>query len=141
MEIEVTEQDGMYRAVDGETGTSVTAPSKESALIALALSLRTVQVFEQSVRATSEGWKETSLIIRQIQGELEGAIRTISDEMVQSLNSPIAQLPGRSIEEGDSIDPVEEMYSKLSQNTKKRFDEEDITEGDIDDAIQWARTQ
>lgn len=140
MEVEVTEQNGTYRAVDEETGTSVTAPSKEGALIALAMSLKAIQATEQAVKTSTMVWHEIPPIIRQIQGEMETAIRTISDEMVQSFDYTIEQLPG-TVEEEDTDDPIEGLYNQLSQDTQKHFDEEDVTEDDIDDAIQWARAQ
>lgn len=140
MEVEVTEQNGTYRAVDEETGTSVTAPSKEGALIALAMSLKAIQATEQAVKTSTMVWHEIPPIIRQIQGEMETAIRTISDEMVQSFDYTIEQLPG-TVGEEDTDDPIEGLYNQLSQDTQKHFDEEDVTEDDIDDAIQWARAQ
>lgn len=140
MEVEVTEQNGTYRAVDEETGTSVTAPSKEGALIALAMSLKAIQATEQAVKISTMVWHEIPPIIRQIQGEIETAIRTISDEMVQSFDYTIEQLPG-AVGEEDTDDPIEGLYNQLSQDTQKHFDEEDVTEDDIDDAIEWARAQ
>lgn len=40
----------------------------------------------------------------------------------------------------DDADP-EEVWKEVTAESKRRFDEEDITDSDIEDAIRWARSQ
>ena len=40
----------------------------------------------------------------------------------------------------DSEDP-EEVWHEATAETKRRFDDENVTEGDVEDAIEWARSQ
>jgi len=83
--VEITEGDGVYTAVDSETGVTGRGSSRAMALAALAV---------------------------QLQG--------LDDELAEEL------------------DPKTTL-KVLSASAQERFDEEGVTEEDIDDAIAWAR--
>lgn len=85
--VEIQEDDGVYTAVDSETGAVGTGKTRAIALAVLSIKLQ----------------NET-------------------DEVVSGLDSKTA-------------------LQVLSAGTQARFEEEDVTEDDIEDAIAWARAE
>lgn len=83
--VEITEEDGKYRAYDPETGASGTGNTRSVALAVLAARL-----------GAEEGRDDAEL-----RAELES----------------------------------------LAERTRRRFEEEGVTEEDIEDAITWARSE
>ena len=86
--VEITEDDGVFTAVDEETGAAGSGRSKAMALVALAAALG----------------------------------------------------GGESLPADEATDTKEELIA-LSTRVRARFDEADVTEADVDDAIRWARSR
>ncbi|PSQ33559.1 hypothetical protein BRD09_00405 [Halobacteriales archaeon SW_10_68_16] len=83
--VEITEGDGVYTAVDSETGATGRGGSRAMALAALAV-----------------------------------------------------QLQGLDEEMADELDPTTTL-KVLSGSVQERFEDEDVSEEDVEDAIAWAR--
>jgi hypothetical protein len=68
--------------------------------------------------------------------ELDEAV-TDTDESGQDLDTDVEQGG-----DGDSTTPTaSEIWQEMTAESKRRFDEEGVTDDDVEDAIEWARSQ
>ena len=68
---------------------------------------------------------------------VEGASKTDALETLTATLRRLDDLPER-----DAADlPVDDGYNELSERVQARFEDRDITEEDIEDAIEWARRE
>lgn len=74
--------------------------------------------------------EETGIIV-------EGESKTDALETLTATLRHLDELPDR-----DAADlPADDGYDELSERVQARFEERDITEEDIEDAIEWARRE
>jgi hypothetical protein len=68
---------------------------------------------------------------------VEGASKPDALETLTATLRRLDELPER-----DTADlPADDGYDELSERVQARFEDRDITEGDIEDAIEWARRE
>lgn len=76
-----------------------------------------------------------------------GAQAETRDEALDELDEAVALHTNDATEPLDGDDEAtrdpsaEDVWLDATAETKRRFDEEDVGEGDVEDAIEWARSQ
>lgn len=114
--VEVSKRrNGRYTAVDTETGDSAEGETRAEALAKLARRMATL------TEATDE------------LDELVDSITTLSEAMavIDELAAP---------ETTEILSPASEFASR-SRDVQQRFDDEDVTDDDVAEAIEWARSE